>query len=354
MSPKIRKKDPCPCGSGKRYKDCCFKKKKYSKDTSQEVSKEPTTEELKKIFKDKDFVENLAELVRDLQTGEGLEKYPGLRWSSKKVAKMSTEEIIEKLESMNVHFDEEEFKEQAQSYLSAVHLAEDQYYTQDWRGALDEDFIWLAICELWNRLIPEQVNTEMIEDALLDGYDDLEYGDYTGALGEWEAAWNMIKKIVPPEITSVEKADEFIDSVPYTSLAQSLFNWCQDFEEVLLDQGLDEKSYLEKRITFAAEFCQQFPNTDDTIIQKMLKAEAHSYALLGDIEKAEKLFDALTKKFPECVWGYIWWGDIYVDMTPPDSDKAEAMYRLGLAHCTRETEEIYDRLKELEEEYSCS
>ncbi|KYK28457.1 MAG: hypothetical protein AYK19_20890 [Theionarchaea archaeon DG-70-1] len=274
MSPKIRKKDPCPCGSGKKYKDCCFKTKKYSKDSSQKLSKNSAAKELEKILENKDIVETLGELVWALHTEGESEKYPGLRWSSKKVAKMSTKEIIEKLESMNVHFDEEQFKEQAQNYLSAIHLAEDHYYTQDWREAIDEDFIWLAICELWNRLIPEQVDTEMIEDAMLDGYDDLEYGDYTGTLEQWEAAWDMIKKVIPPEVTSVEKADEFIDSLPHSSLSQSLFNWCQDFEEVLYDHGLDEKSYLEKRITFVTEFCQRFPDTDDTIIKKMLRAEA--------------------------------------------------------------------------------
>lgn len=274
MSPKIRKKDPCPCGSGKKYKDCCFKTKKYSKDSPQEFSRDSTTKELEKIFENKDLVKTLGELLRDLQTGENLEKYPGLRWSSKKVAKMSTKEIIEKLESMNVHFDEEQFKEQAQNYLSAIYLAEDHYYTQDWREAIDEDFIWLAVCELWNRLIPEQVNTEMIEDAMLDGYDDLEYDDYTGALEQWQAAWDMIKKVIPPEVTSVEKADKFIDSLPYSSLSQSLFNWCQDFEEVLYDHGINEKSYREKRTTFVTEFCQRFPDTDDVIILKMLRAEA--------------------------------------------------------------------------------
>lgn len=73
--------------------------------------------------------------------------------------------------------------------------------------------------------------------------------------------------------------------------------------------------------------------------------------MLGDTEKAEELYEALAKRFPDSVWVYIGWGDIYIDMTPPDFDKAEEIYRLGLERCTREIDEIYTCLKELDEEY---
>jgi len=163
----------------------------------------------------------------------------------------------------------------------------------------------------------------------------------------------MLKKIIPPDITSVEKADVYVDCLPHSSLSHYLFNWCQDFEEALHVEAVTDESYFRKRITFVTEFCQKFPDTDDVLIQKMLKAEALSYAFLGDTKKAESLFEVLAKRFPDNAWIYIWWGDIYLVMSPPQCDKAEKVYRLGLRSCTTEREKIYHQLKELKEEYSC-
>ena len=112
---------------------------------------------------------------------------------------MSTSEIIEKLESMHIDFEIERFKKQAQNYISAIQLAEDHYYTQNFHAQdQDEDFIWLAIIELWNRIIPEKFNMEMIDDLIQDGYEDIENRNYRDGIEKWEKAWNMIISIVPP------------------------------------------------------------------------------------------------------------------------------------------------------------
>ena len=344
---KIRKKDPCPCGSGKKYKDCCFKKTKLDDDSLQEPREFP--KEIDEILTKEDFVRKLAEVIRDLQTGN-TEKYPALRWPRKRVAKMSNEDIYEKLESMNVHFDEEQFKKQAEQYTSAIELAEDLYYTQDWKGKDDEDFIWVSIIELWKRLLPGRVNLEMLDDAMLDGYDDMEHGDYESGLEEWETAWDIVKKIIPPTVMSVEEADGLIRLLPVFKLAQPLFQWCQHFEEDLYNGGLEDASWFTKRITYVTEFCERFPDTESSVLQQMQKAEAESYGLLGDIKKAENLFEVLTEKVPDNVQIYIAWGNIYWTakyVGPPDYDKAEKIYRLGLARCSTGKDEISDRLTEL-------
>ena len=331
MSPKIRRKDPCPCGSGKKYKDCCFKKERLSKEDLSQVLDQSRGEGLEELLEGQDVLQKLGEILIDLQTGgESIKKSLEDMWDSKKVAKMSSQEIVEKLELLDVHFDEEQFREQAQDYISAIELAEDYYYTQDFTAeGYDEDFIWLAIIELWKRLIPDKANLEMIDDAILDGYDDLKYEDYANGLEKWEAAWNMIKRVFPPEITAIEKIDEYIDSFPVFRLAYSLFDWCQDFEEELSNGGLEDKSWVARRITYAQEFCERFPDTDKVVLQNMLKAEAESYAMLGEIEKAEHLFESLTKRFPDEAKLYIAWGDIYwkINVIPLNYEKAEKIYR---------------------------
>ncbi|KYK33635.1 MAG: SEC-C domain-containing protein [Theionarchaea archaeon] len=355
---KIRKKDPCPCGSGKRYKDCCLKKKKGKGEIPQKTSSRLSEEELGEIFDEKKFQERLNEFVRAYAEGtlkERIKESLESGWECEKVEEMSTEEIIEKLDSMNVHFNKDQFKKQVQQYISAIELAEDHYYTQDWKGKEDEDFIWIAVMELWNQLIPDKVNLEMVDSAIFEGYFDLDRGDYTRVLEQWENAWDMVKKIIPPEITAIEEADRFISSLPVFRLTYSLFDWCQDFMDfyngdlVPLYSELEDESWIKKRIVYVTEFCEQFPDTDDTVIEPMLRTEAVSCALLGDREKAEPLFEGLVERFPDSALTYICWGDMYVIVDPPDYDKAEKIYRRGLTQCPGGRNEIFERIKDLKE-----
>ena len=93
-------------------------------------------------------------------------------WDSRKVERMATEEILLKLGSMGVAVDTPTFKNLAKDYMSAIQLAEERFYTQDVvYDHYDEDFIWLAACELWKRLLPDRPCIEM-----LDGYDVIDCG----------------------------------------------------------------------------------------------------------------------------------------------------------------------------------
>jgi hypothetical protein len=243
------------------------------------------------------FEQKLQDKPEELeQIGKQIEKQCGNKdicfkdfilksWNLNKVRKMSTSEIIEKLESLHVDFEIERFKEQAQNYISAIQLAEDHYYIQNFQAQdQDEDFIWLAIIELWNRIIPEKYNMEMIDDLIQEGYDDIENRNYRDGMEKWEKAWNMIVSIVPPHIKSVKDADKFIPI-----LTQCIFNWCQDFEMELANAALEDASFHLKRIKYCKDFCRIFPNSDDSIIKNMLRAEAESYAELGGMEIAKKL-----------------------------------------------------------------
>jgi len=158
----------------------------------------------------------------------------------------------------------------------------------------------------------------------------------------------MIRTIVPSNIKSVREADEFIPP-----LTQSIFNWCQDFKMESGNAWLKNDSFYLNRIKYCQDFCRTFPRSDELIIHSMLRAEAESYASLGDIETADKLFQGLTTKFLDNVWGYIGWGDMYRYLKSDSRisevyDKAEEKYRLGLARCNTEIDVITDRILKLE------
>ena len=294
MSKKIGRNDPCPCGSGKKYKHCCLGSKVATVNRTTSKSEKPVVSPLA-IMR---FEQKLQDKPKELeQIGKQIEKYSGdkdicfkdfiLRsWNLNKVRKMSTSEIIEKLESMHIDFEIERFKKQAQNYISAIQLAEDHYYTQNFQAQdQDEDFIWLAIIELWNRIIPEKFNMEMIDDLIQDGYEDIENRNCRDGTEKWEKAWNMIINIVPPHIKSVTDADKFIPV-----LTQCIFNWCQDFVMELANAAVEDNSFHMKRIKYCQDFCRIFPHSDESIIINMLRAEAESYIELGDMETAKKLF----------------------------------------------------------------
>ncbi|AKB75356.1 hypothetical protein MSLAZ_2095 [Methanosarcina lacustris Z-7289] len=233
MSKKIGRNDPCPCGSGKKYKNCCLGRKVA---TTNQITSKPEKQGISQLAIMR-FQQKLQEKPEELekigkQIGKQIGKYSDDQdtsfkdfilggWTLKKVRKMSTSDIIEKLESMNIDFEIERFKKQAQNYISAIQLAEDHYYTQNFQAQdQDEDFIWLAIIELWNRIIPEKFNIEMIDDFIQDGYEDIGKQDSRGGIEKWEKAWNMIMSILPPQVKSVKDADKFL-----SGLSQSIFNF---------------------------------------------------------------------------------------------------------------------------------
>ena len=288
MSKKIGRNEPCPCGSGKKYKHCCLGKKVATTDRSPSKPENQGINRLAMMrfqqrLQDKpEELEKMAQQIGEFSNDKDIcfKDFILEGWTLNKVRKMSTSEIIEKLESMHIDFEIERFKKEAQDYISAIQLAEDHYYTQNFQApGQDEDFIWLAIIELWNRMIPEKWNMEMIDDLTQEGYEDIGKQNCRDGIEKWEKAWNMIISIVPPHIKSVEDADKFI-----SGLTQSIFNWCQDFEMELANAAVEDASFYLKRIKYCQDFCRIFPNSDESIIKNMLRAEAESRTELGDME----------------------------------------------------------------------
>jgi tetratricopeptide (TPR) repeat protein len=358
MSQKINRNDPCPCGSGKKYKHCCLKKKKGT--TSNESShnaKRPFISRLtiarfaEDAREDPELMKKYSERSHELRPELDFEESLQRLWDRKKLRKMSTEEIINKLRSMSVEFDKTLFKEQTKNYISASRLANDCYSARDLSiEGPDVDFVWLAIIELWKRLSPEQINIEMIDDSMQDGYKLIGNGNCIEGVKEWVTAWDMIRAIVPPHIKSVWGADQFLPE----PLTQSIHNWSQDFKIQLHNAGIYDESYFTKRIEYCREFRDIFPDTDELVLHSMYRAEAESYLELGDSEKAEKLFRELVEEFPDNIWGYVGWGDMYCfgtysEKIPPDYGRAEEIYKMALDRCDTDIDVIYGRLEGLDE-----
>lgn len=315
---KIGRNAPCPCGSGKKYKKCCLHK-------NASAPAQP----------------------------------PGKRrihWSISEIESFSTDEIVSKLRAFGAPFEKDRFLTEVKRFYSAEELAGHwwQKYSITATG-FDEDFLWMACVVLWNRLAPDVVNSERLNDMMQQGYDLLEQERKGGARTKvveacnlWLEAWEHLKQRFTADMKTIEDTGRVFVG------AEELFNWCQDLEIELLNAGLVDPALFEKRIRYCREFCDLFPDSDELLMCNMKRAEAEAHFALGRQEEGDRLFAELVARFPANPWGYIGWGDMYAwplkNEGARDVEKAKRLYEMGLQANVKDKQDILDRLKGLEEE----
>jgi tetratricopeptide (TPR) repeat protein len=267
-----------------------------------------------------------------------------IHWSFEEIELFTTEQIISKLKDFGVPFDQRQFLADVEKFYSGEDLAEHwrQVYLITAQG-FDEDFIWMAVVVLWDRLAPHITHSEKLDNMMQDGYDLLEKKGQsnvsTKACLLWLEVWEKLKERFSEDIKSIGNTDRIFNGT------QSLFNWCQDLEMELYNAGLEEAHFFEKRIIYCQEFCRFFPESDELIVHNMRRAEAESYFKLGKIEEGDQAFQSLIRDYPDNAWGYIGWGDEY---RLNDAKRAEKIYRMALEINLEDREDVVDRLRSLE------
>lgn len=315
---KIGRNDPCPCGSGKKYKKCCLAKEEAQ----------------------------AAQLRASRKT----------HWSLKEVDSLSEDEIVSRLRFFGVRFEKAEFLEDVKKYYSAEHLV------AHWRKehpitavGFDEDFVWMAAVILWRRLAPDVISSEKLDDMMQEGYRFLRSShkeemrkNVIRACNIWLEVWEHLKTRFRPDMKAIDDAEWVFDG------SESLSNWCEDFEMELHNAGLEDPFFFEERIRYCREFCDLFPDSDDLIMHNMKRGEAEAHFLLGREAEGDRLFEALIKRFPDNPWGYIGWGDMYAwpikDKGLPDKKRAEQIYKMGLIPEVKDKKDILDRIEDLDKE----
>lgn len=261
----VGRNDPCPCGSGKKFKYCCIDKFNFEN-------------------KERKF-----------------------HWFKEEIENYSIAEIIFKLRDFGIDITYDSFKEEIKYFYSAQDLSEywfDKYNVS--ATGFDEDFIWLAAWVLWERIPTEIICDEEISDMINKGYDLSSDDKLFECCDIWLKAWNELKAHFKDDnIISLKKADKIFKGDQYLS------NWYQYLDMYLSNAGIRNKEYFKKRIKFVKDFLNLLPETDEKIIKDMLRAEAESYFAIGKLRKGEKKFKKIISKYPNWIWGYIGWGDMY-------------------------------------------
>lgn len=191
-------------------------------------------------------------------------------------------------------------------------------------------------------------NKELIElnNLLKRGYELMEKGDTLTGCDTWLTFWQILKTYHIPPMRSIEDAQKIHE------FDQFLYNWCQDLMMAMEEAAREENEYYKKLITYCEEFCKLFPETDKDVLENMKRSLAEAYFGLGMTERGEEEFKALVNEYPDSVWAYIGWGDMYYlyrlnEKVPADYDKAQSIYEEALKKDLDSKEEVLHRLEDL-------
>lgn len=318
---KIGRNDPCPCGSGKKYKRCCLER-------------------------DQKLELLMAKGLPDLQTSNKQPIHDFI--SYEEVDELSTEEIIEKLQKMKIPIQKEEFIKKTKEYYSAQDLSEDWFkkYPVLYEGR-EEDFPFMAAYVLWDRLgDPNYLSRERLASMYRQGLDKIDEGKYIPAIDLWLQIWDVFKRRHRKEDRTLDFLDEKYSADFFVG------NFVQDVEFHFYEAGRKDKNYFKKQITYCKEFCELFPEDSELILVNMRRAIGFAYFYLGQVDQAKREFKQLTEDYPYNVWGYISLGDLYREEGLKNLPKAKLIYEKGLAVAKNKGDkmDVLDRMRDVTNE----
>lgn len=303
---KIGRNDPCPCGSGKKFKKCCLGKEPVGPsdgtvgaasdffDIEPQLGSTPGLQiqayTLAKLMDDPDRVARLSGHDR-----ASLDK----RWSPCKFVALSTEEIEEGLRSRGVAYSREAFLAATLNRTSAWGISR-AWGRLEGRDPMDfDDFVGLAACELWRRFCPERPSLEMIDDWITDGYARIKEGRRLSGLECWMKAWEGLKPLLPPGTRNLAQIDRGI----FVGRTQFLSNWARDFCLESANGSLSEPAGAPIGIRFLEGLMEALPDeAQDLHFRNDL---ATLYFRMGQPDQGRARFEKLISEYPDQAIGYV-------------------------------------------------
>ena len=382
--PKPKRNEPCPCGSGRKYKKCCLSKDEASltPTTGHSAIHDPTasthvTDALNDFVRGKGrgrSARSVSELLRE--QGLALSPYTivritedprsvgqasrlrqimehGLRerWTMKKVAAMATEAIEEQLVAFGVKHTRERLVKLASGRDSAWTISEAWLAGDSVKCTeKEEDFLGLAACELWKRLVPDRPSMEMLDDWMQEGYELVEQGRTAEACNTWWKVWSALLPRFTPEMRTMNAVGTAFSGY------QSVFNWSQDFEMHLGTAARRDVHFAAMGRQYCTEWIARFSDEDDGMQVSFRRALASFLFRLGETAEMSTVLHSLPEQWPQNVWSYIALADAYSHFfageydLPFDVGKAIGYLEQGLAvdgRTTHDRDVIGERLAEL-------
>jgi hypothetical protein len=285
-------------------------------------------------------------LLADSGLKKLLERHLRENWTLAKTAGMTTEALEEQLRSFGVRYSREAFLAQAAGQHSAWVVADAWLASDAVTCRLkDEDFLGLAACELWKRLVPDRPSTEMLDDAMQDGYVLSEAGRGAEACDVWWQVWQHLRKRFTPDQRKP-------DDVEFRGL-QCLSNWFQDFELELGNAARRESRFAALGKQYCEDWLGQFREARESDLIGFSRARADFLLRLGDRE-GERVLLEIVERWPASAWGYVALSDAYLHPAkgsplPRNHAAARKWLEQGLAHVIKDRDALEERLPDLDD-----
>ncbi len=365
---KIGRNDPCPCGSGKKFKKCCIDKPAYRSPAVQSLgqsggisasrregmlssrSSRAIEELITRMANPMDLFGGpvpISRRERRLTATRGGEA----RWTEDAVRVMSNAEIFSHLRALGIESSEESFWAMAVSGDSSERLFEETWGTR-WNEATDDDalFAWLAMDVLWERLVPDRVRIEDVDRRIGAGYELLEQERRAAALETWWEAWEKLKVWLGDKPV---RTFDHIDDLARDGLTDFFINWIWDCDEALSNAMEGDSTWANRRLELFDDLRNRLVDEGGSNAVNLARACGESLFALRRKDEGDACFAALIEQFPDNVWGYIGWADEYNPIFArhpdyADKERAREIYRRGLERTSAEQEDVILRLERLE------
>ena len=313
----VGRNDPCPCGSGKKYKKCCLGKTEAARRSPPTPPAElrthsplgswctqgAITEALKPngtVYIHPYALIKLRDDPRLLQTAFPEDRAQLLRsWRISTLAGMPTEEIETRVAFLKIPYSQSQFIQLTQTRQSAWTIGTEWSASVPGVNRADQDFFGLAACELWRRLCPERPSLEMLDDWMCEGYALVGLSRRAEALSVWLKLWEILRRQINPQVRSLKEAtDRF-----YPRMSQNLPNWAGDFCLEALNGSLKAPRCGELGIQFIRELLEALPGESEELnFQGDL---ATLYFHTHQIAEGEKCCEQLMRDHPDRSIGYV-------------------------------------------------
>jgi len=265
---------------------------------------------------------------------------------------MTTDAIVSKMTELVPTFNLNEFIKKTRQYLSAEDLSEEEYYPQATFSDEDEDFIWMACEELWQRLVPDRPAVEDVARRFDDKLEEMvkaeERRKWVRAVQIGREAFDIIRPHIIEETPAGHRLrHDFYEKLCRTGL-YDVDSFLDDFLTMLFN-GKEYEYALEVSTILAEAF-------DDG---SFLDYRAECLFALGRKDEGEQCCQSWIEHDPTNVWPYVHAGDGFWWYRKKDFAKAKGYYQkaLDVARANAGTpdgkldlEAVYQRLIDLTHE----
>jgi len=245
------------------------------------------------------------------------------RWQPDIISRMTTEAIVNKLKQLVPGFDLDSFIAKTGDYLSCEDLTEAEYYPHASFSDEDEDFIWMACEELWQRLVPDKPALELVAQQFDNLCEEIIRAAQKRRLKEVFRHSREVLDLIYRHTIEAAPEGRRLRRQFYEKLRDTTAYDLENFLSDLMQNMIGHEEY-EKVVDIAGTLGK---GLDDDVF---LEHKAEGLFGLGRGDEGERLFHQIISRNPDDPWFLLHAGDCHFIYGKKDCAKAKNYYLQAL------------------------